>query len=215
MTANAVPPVYDHSGPPHGSSSAHYNGATQHKQPTPHEQSSQYLHSPHFDHAVPGLQSASSEYTAAEPAAAVHQPAGRTAQSQSNPLKAAPEPASDSAFDVDSWLLDMGVGPASPKQQAPLAAPSVPAQTSSSIQQPPKPAQGLSQNGSSSLSRPQSAGSDSSRLRYKPPHLRVEPTDLGSGVPSSPQPPAYSDNNSHSSAAGRKPPPGFPASAGF
>lgn len=106
-------------------------------------------------------------------------------------------------FDVDAWLLDMGVG----SELQPQAPSATPAQNANGNQYDHCAAQ----RGSASLSRPHSSGSDSSRVRYRPPHRRIDSESSSEMVLSSPQPSAHSNGIAYTNGTPRKPPPGFPA----
>lgn len=129
-------------------------------------------------------------------------------QAESTAPMPAPAAASD-VFDVDAWLLDMGISQA-PQKQAPPASPR-PVSTVRSNQHLYDAAQHGSHNGSAGGSRPQSSGSETSRVRYRPPHMRID-TESSTEVLSSSQPPTYGNGVGYSSGMGRKPPPGFSAS---
>ena len=122
----------------------------------------------------------------------------------------APANASD-IFDVDAWLLEMGVVPA-PQKQAPPATPSP--VTNVTGNQHLYEAQHGSQNGSAGGSRPHSSGSDSSRMRYRPPHMRADTDSNNEAVSTSQLPTGNTVSHSSGNGMGRKlPPPGFSASA--
>ena len=180
-----------------------------------HDQSASHGQSLQYEQFSQQAQSAYSQSTAMKPALHVSQPASKTAQSPTNAPQADPEAEPSNPFDVDAWLLDVGVG-AAPQKQLPASASMSPAHSIYGTQQAYESGQRMSQNGSSSLSRPQSSGSESSRSRYRPPQMRKDPAESTTEAASSLQPPVYSNSIAHGAAgSGRKPPPGFPASAGF
>lgn len=140
-------------------------------------------------------------------AAPIYQPASAQADAASQSQSSAPAPAPEAAsevFDVDAWLLDMGVGSTCQQQ----AAPAVPAPAE--VVNAGHYVHDAGQHGGASLSRPHSSGSDSSRVRYRPPHMRTDTESSSEVVLSSPKPFADSNGAAYASTA-RKPPPGFPA----
>lgn len=165
-----------------------------------------------YGHPVPDVQSVQPQSSAINSAAPAYQPASarpsKALQAQSTVPTPAPAATSD-IFDVDAWLLDMGISPA-PQKQAPPAGPR-PVSTVKSNQHLYDAAQYGSYNGSAGGSRPPSSGSDTSRTRYRPPHMRTD-IESSTEVLSGSQPPALGNGIAYSSGIGRKPPPGFSAS---
>lgn len=195
---------------------AEYEQSDPFSQTEQHDQFLQYGQFSQHGQAAPLPPSAKPQSFAVKPALHVSQPASQTAHNPTILPQSDTEAESSDAFDVDAWLLDVGVGPA-PQKQPPAAPESLtPALNVYGSQQAHESGQRVSQNGPSSLSRPQSSGSDSSRTRYRPPQMRKDPAESTTEAASSLQPPVYSNSTAPSAAgSGRKPPPGFSASAGY